>query len=113
MEEGASFWNQALTWRMFFSSMISTFTLNVLLSIYHGQAGNLGYPGLINFGQFTVSILRARSFNGTNFKFCYSLSEEKNGNAYKELKILQKVNDSVGNACSGDLEYGDLTCCRK
>ena len=55
LEEGASFWNQALTWRMFFSSMISSFTLNVLLSIYHGHAGNLGYPGLINFGQFSVS----------------------------------------------------------
>ncbi|XP_057310873.1 H(+)/Cl(-) exchange transporter 7-like [Hydractinia symbiolongicarpus] len=55
LEEGSSFWNQALTWRMFFSSMISSFTLNVLLSIYNGQAGNLGYPGLINFGQFSGS----------------------------------------------------------
>ncbi|XP_066926513.1 H(+)/Cl(-) exchange transporter 7-like [Clytia hemisphaerica] len=55
LEEGSSFWNQALTWRMFFSSMIASFTLNVLLSIYHGHAGNLGYPGLINFGQFNGS----------------------------------------------------------
>lgn len=40
---------------MFFASMVSTFTLNVLLSIYHEHAGDLGFPGLINFGVFTVS----------------------------------------------------------
>ncbi|XP_028406766.1 H(+)/Cl(-) exchange transporter 7-like [Dendronephthya gigantea] len=53
LEEGASFWNQSLTWRIFFASVISTFSLNWLLSIYHGHSGELSYPGLINFGSFS------------------------------------------------------------
>ena len=52
LEEGASFWNQALTWRVLFSAMISTFTLNFALSWYHGHFGQLSYPSLVNFGVF-------------------------------------------------------------
>ncbi|XP_018570923.1 H(+)/Cl(-) exchange transporter 7 [Anoplophora glabripennis] len=52
LEEGTSFWNQGLTWRTFFASVISTFTLNVVLSTYHGVPGNLSYPGLLNLGKF-------------------------------------------------------------
>ena len=32
--------------------MISTFTLNIVLSAYHGHPGDLSYPGLLNLGQF-------------------------------------------------------------
>ncbi|CAG2117503.1 unnamed protein product, partial [Medioppia subpectinata] len=52
LEEGASFWNQTLTWRIFFCSMVSTFTLNLILSAYHLHPGQLSYAGLLNFGQF-------------------------------------------------------------
>ncbi|RWS03848.1 H(+)/Cl(-) exchange transporter 7-like protein [Dinothrombium tinctorium] len=61
LEEGASFWNQALTWRIFFCSMITTFTLNLILSAYHHHPGQLSYAGLINFGKFESSM--------TNYSF--------------------------------------------
>ncbi|XP_015920851.2 H(+)/Cl(-) exchange transporter 7 [Parasteatoda tepidariorum] len=52
LEEGASFWNQSLTWRIFFCSMVSYFTLNSVMSEYHGYPGQLSFPGLVNFGRF-------------------------------------------------------------
>ncbi|XP_063362160.1 H(+)/Cl(-) exchange transporter 7 [Cydia amplana] len=51
LEEGTSFWNQALTWRTFFGTVVTTFTLNCALSAYHGRAGELSYPGLLNLGK--------------------------------------------------------------
>uniref|UniRef100_A0A8C5QMA3 Chloride channel protein n=1 Tax=Leptobrachium leishanense TaxID=445787 RepID=A0A8C5QMA3_9ANUR len=56
LEEGASFWNQLLTWRIFFASVISTFTLNFVLSIYKKKPGDLSNPGLINFGRFDTDV---------------------------------------------------------
>ena len=40
----------------FFASMISTFTLNFFLSIYHNKTGDLSNPGLINFGRFQSDV---------------------------------------------------------
>lgn len=50
LEEGASFWNQALTWRIFFCSMMTSFTLNLLMSAYNNNAGVLAFYSLVNFG---------------------------------------------------------------
>uniref|UniRef100_A0A6B0VEA4 Chloride channel protein n=1 Tax=Ixodes ricinus TaxID=34613 RepID=A0A6B0VEA4_IXORI len=52
LEEGASFWNQSLTWRIFFCSTISAFSLSMILSAFHGHAGELSFSGLVNFGEF-------------------------------------------------------------
>lgn len=50
LEEGASFWNQALTWRIFFCSMMTAFILNLLMSAYNHQGGVLAFYSLVNFG---------------------------------------------------------------
>ncbi|CAJ0575608.1 unnamed protein product, partial [Mesorhabditis spiculigera] len=52
LEEGASFWNQNLTWRLFFTSMISSFTVSSVLAWWYGKAGWLSWTGLANFGVF-------------------------------------------------------------
>ncbi|KAL1498027.1 hypothetical protein ABEB36_008889 [Hypothenemus hampei] len=58
LEEGTSFWNQSLTWKTFFASIISTFTLNVVLSAYYGAPGDFSYPGLFNLGKFQTFTYR-------------------------------------------------------
>lgn len=45
----------------FFASMISTFTLNFVLSIYHGNMWDLSSPGLINFGRFDTEVINVLS----------------------------------------------------
>ncbi|KAL9971342.1 hypothetical protein ACROYT_G023855 [Oculina patagonica] len=56
LEEGSSFWNQGLTWRSFFCSMASTFTLNFCLSgMFRYGWGSFNQPGLLNFGVFSCS----------------------------------------------------------
>lgn len=51
LEEGASFWNQILIWRTVVASIISSFTLNFVLSAYHKNT-SLKFPGLFNLGVF-------------------------------------------------------------
>ena len=53
LEEAATHWSQALTWRTFLCAVCSTFMLNLLLSGVGGlQFGHLSNNGLINFGSF-------------------------------------------------------------
>uniref|UniRef100_H9GEA8 Chloride voltage-gated channel 6 n=1 Tax=Anolis carolinensis TaxID=28377 RepID=H9GEA8_ANOCA len=56
LEEGSSFWNQGLTWKVLFCSMAATFTLNFFRSgIRFGSWGSFELPGLLNFGEFKCS----------------------------------------------------------
>lgn len=52
LEEAASFWNPNLILRTLVASIISSFTLNLVLSLYHGVQYGFNYPGLFNLGQF-------------------------------------------------------------
>ncbi|KOX81276.1 H(+)/Cl(-) exchange transporter 7 [Melipona quadrifasciata] len=105
IEEGTSFFNQSLTWRTFFASMITTFTLNIILSAYHGRLGDLSYPGLLNLGKFetipyqiyeiplfvimgTVGGLLGACWNHLNYKItCFRLKYIKR----KWLKVIEAL----------------------
>ncbi|KAA8591230.1 hypothetical protein FQN60_002173 [Etheostoma spectabile] len=56
LEEGCSFWNQGLTWKVLFCSMSATFTLNFFRSgLNFNKWGSFQLPGLLNFGEFKLS----------------------------------------------------------
>lgn len=52
LEEGASFWNQSLTWKIFFCSTMTTFSLHSFMSAYYGLPGQLSHSSLLNLGPF-------------------------------------------------------------
>eukprot|EP01138_Halocafeteria_seosinensis_P008442 gb/GECG01008627.1/.p1 GENE.gb/GECG01008627.1/~~gb/GECG01008627.1/.p1 ORF type:complete len:955 (+),score=74.00 gb/GECG01008627.1/:1-2865(+) len=54
LEEGSSFWSKALTWRSFFSAVISTYVLDIFLSGINNRTkwGHLTDPGMFTFGNF-------------------------------------------------------------
>lgn len=55
LEEAASFWNQNLIWRTLVASIISVFTLNIVLSAYHGL-NDFTFTGLFNLGKFDTPL---------------------------------------------------------
>ena len=56
LEEASSFWSLPLTWKVFFCSMTSTFTLALWKTVVaEGGASSLNAPGLITFGKFKDS----------------------------------------------------------
>ncbi|XP_054369111.1 H(+)/Cl(-) exchange transporter 6 isoform X6 [Mirounga angustirostris] len=68
LEEGSSFWNQGLTWKVLFCSMSATFTLNFFRSgIQFGSWGSFQLPGLLNFGEFKVTSEDVNSSTKTFF----------------------------------------------
>lgn len=52
IEEGASFWNPSLTARIFFCSIIATYTLNIARSIMLAQPFDVTCRGLFSFEKF-------------------------------------------------------------
>jgi H+/Cl- antiporter ClcA len=55
LEEGATHWNDFLTWRSFVCAMVSGFTLDVWMSVLNNdeKSGMLDQKGSITFGTFT------------------------------------------------------------
>jgi chloride channel 7 len=64
LEEGASFWNQPLTWRIFFTSVVATFMFKFLSSWTDRQPGSMG---LVNFGTFSKQ--RNHGYSLVHFPF--------------------------------------------
>ncbi|XP_014248835.1 H(+)/Cl(-) exchange transporter 7-like [Cimex lectularius] len=62
LEEGTSFWSLSLIWKIFLSSMVATFTLNLSLSAVEGHPGQLTHPGLLFFGKLNDTITKYEVF---------------------------------------------------
>ncbi|XP_020283006.1 H(+)/Cl(-) exchange transporter 7 [Pseudomyrmex gracilis] len=126
IEEGTSFFNQSLTWRTFFASMITTFTLNVVLSAYHGHLGDLSYPGLLNLGKFesmpyqiyeiplfmimgTFGGLLGALWNHLNYKItCFRLRFIRQ----KWLKVVEAILVAIISATMGSLMIYFVNDCK-
>lgn len=115
LEEGASFWNQALTWRIFFCSMMTSFILNLFMAAYNHNAGVLAFYSLVNFGlveeldyfwfEIPVYICIAICGGAIGASFCYInlviTKLRKRYVAKNWMKILETVIVAVITATAG------------
>jgi len=62
LEEGSSFWSQALTWRAFSCAMVSAYVINIFLSGLDGNWGKLSTLGMFSFGDFNSTGQNARPY---------------------------------------------------
>ncbi|XP_034191535.1 chloride channel protein 7 [Osmia lignaria lignaria] len=126
IEEGTSFFNQSLTWRTFFASMITTFTLNIVLSTYHGRPGDLSYPGLLNLGKFDtipyqiyeiplfmimgmIGGVLGSAWNHLNYKIsCFRLKYMKK----KWLKVVEALSVAALSATMGFIMIYFINDCK-
>lgn len=95
--------------------MITTFTLNIVLSTYHGRPGDLSYPGLLNLGKFdtipyhiyeiplfmimgTIGGLLGSCWNYLNYIItCFRLKYIKR----KWLKVVEAISIGILSATMG------------
>lgn len=48
----STYWSFGLTWKIFFSSSMATFTLNILICMLKGEDLSITNAGLIKFGEY-------------------------------------------------------------
>ena len=58
----STYWSFALTWKIFFCSSISTFTLNILICIIKGEDLSITNAGLIKFGEYDENPYKLQDF---------------------------------------------------
>ena len=58
----STYWHFGLTWKIFFCSSISTFTLNILVCLKKGEDLSITNAGLIKFGEYDENPYKLQDF---------------------------------------------------
>ena len=62
MSRPSTYWSFGLTWKIFFCSSISTFTLNILMCLLKGEDLSITNAGLIKFGEYDENPYKLQDF---------------------------------------------------